>query len=277
MATRIPGPSARIITLLTDFGVDDPFVGVMKGAILSVNPAAKIVDLSHGIGPQDVVQAGYVLVSSYLCFPKGTIHVAVVDPGVGSERRIIGVELDGHTFLAPDNGLLELLLQDHPITRAVWINRAELFRQPVSATFHGRDIFAPVAGYLSLGTDLADVGPIISDVFRGRVPSPTRTPYGLLQGEVICIDRFGNLITNIRAEDLATCIGKPDSAGCEVRAGERVIVGIRRTYSDVPPGKALAVIGSIGRLEIAVHMGNAAQLTGCTRGSRVFVRTGGHA
>ena len=267
----MPDETPRIITLLTDFGLQDPFVGVMKGVALSVNPDARLVDLTHGIRAQDVLQAGYVLASSYRYFPRGSIHVFVVDPGVGGERRIIAAEIDGHIFLGPDNGLLTLLLQDVPMTQAVWVTREELFRQPVSATFHGRDIMAPVAAFLSMGNGLADIGEPVDDVMRIDISAPACRPRRDLQGEVICEDRFGNLITNVRLEDLQAMAGDGDYHACQVRVGERVINGIRRTYSDVAPGKALALIGSIGRLEIAVHMGSAAEITGGGAATKVCI------
>src|SRR5262249_19353343 len=188
---------AGIVALLTDYGLQDPYAGVMKGALLSVNPQARIVDLTHDIPPQDVREGSRVLAAARGYFPDGTVFVAVVDPGVGSDRAIVGVETDRQVFLAPDNGLLSFL--EDSIVRMVRITEAKYFLKPVSKTFHGRDIFAPVAGHLTRGVDLARFGPPLKQLTPLEASLPRRTPDGGIQGEVVTIDRFGNLITNIPA------------------------------------------------------------------------------
>ena len=262
--------TAPLITLLTDFGLQDFFVGVMKGVILSANPHARIVDLCHGIAPQDVRRAGFVLAGAYSYVPEGTIHVCVVDPGVGSSRRILAAEIGGHVFLAPDNGLLSFVLEDQPAGRIIAVKRRRFFRDPVSTTFHGRDIFAPVAGHLSLGRDIGELGEPAGEIVRFDVPAPSLLPDGKLAGEVVCVDRFGNLITNIRREELEGLCGSVRN--CVVRIGRRRMRGVHRAYSSAKPGEMLALVNSLDRLEIAVRDGSAAEVTRRGAGESVFVK-----
>jgi hypothetical protein len=254
-----------IIVLLTDFGLQDPYAGVMKGAILSVNPEARIVDLTHDVPPQDIGEATRILSASRPYFPAGTIFVAVVDPGVGTDRAILAVETDRHTFLAPDNGLLSFLDRSGSIRRIVQVRESRYFLKPVSRTFHGRDIFAPVAGHLSRGVDLARLGPSLNRMTTQESSVPHATSKGALQGEVVSIDRFGNLITNIPGEML------PDARDVKITVGRRSVRTMSRSYADAKKGELLALVGSSGHLEISVNHGSAHKSARINRGDRVLV------
>ena len=193
-----------VITLLTDFGVDDEYVGSMKGVVLSIAPEVTLVDISHHIDPQDIVQAAYLIASTYGYFPKNTVHLVVVDPGVGSDRSIIAVRTETQYFVAPDNGVLTFILEKERLTQAVRIENAAYFLQPVSTTFHGRDIFAPVGAHIARGVRLNELGPVEDSRNLLRIPiqRPHVTPAGELVGQVVWSDRFGNLITNIDSNTL---------------------------------------------------------------------------
>jgi S-adenosylmethionine hydrolase len=246
-----------IISLLTDFGVDDEYVGVMKGVILSINPAAVIVDITHRVEPQNILQAAILIKSTYRYFPEKTIHVIVVDPGVGSDRAILACEKEKHIFLAPDNGVLTLLLDETGNDKVVLIQNSDYFLKPVSRTFHGRDIFAPVAAYLSIGTAIEEFGPALDPRKMIRLPIPKVfiTETGAIVGNVISIDRFGNLITNIDLK-LLTQYGIPEKKAV-IAVGDTTLKGIMPSYISVKPGQALVIIGSRGYLEIAVNKGSA--------------------
>jgi S-adenosylmethionine hydrolase len=262
MATRPCG----IVALLTDFGLRDPYVGVMKGVILSVNPDARIIDLSHDVPSQSILEAYFLLSNTYRYFPAGTVFVAVVDPGVGTDRAILAVETDRYLFLAPDNGLLGFLDRESAIRRIVRVSEKKYFLRPVSNTFHGRDIFAPVAGHLSRGLDPGKLGPETSAMVRITPPTPQVTREGIIRGEVVRVDRFGNLITNIPGDSLAQVGGK-----LEIRVGRAVLRELCRSYGDAPKGKLIAVVGSTGHLEISVNKGNAQKRTGARAGSTVRI------
>jgi S-adenosylmethionine hydrolase len=262
-----------IITLTTDFGLHDEYVGVMKGVILSLAPSVRIVDLTHSIGSQALPEAAYCIASAYSYFPKGTVHVVVVDPGVGSNRKILALCADGHLFIAPDNGVLSLLFNHH-FEAAYEITNRELFRQPVSATFHGRDIMAPVAARLVQGFSPAAVGPAMIPSDLSKLPLPTATvdhAQKTITGQVISIDKFGNLITNIHIDNelLRTVAGQYSQLLVSVCG--LVIIGIQASYASVAPKSPLAVIGSRNTLEIAVNMGNAAEMLRAAPGDMVTV------
>ncbi len=260
--------SRRCITLLTDFGTTDPYVAAMKGVALSVNPEVRLVDITHEVTPHDVTQAAYVLASTFRCFPQGTVHVAVVDPGVGSERRILGAELEGHVFLAPDNGLLSLVWGETGPSRLVSVTNTAYFRHPVSMTFHGRDVFAPVAAHLTLGVDLGEMGKPVDDPVRLEM-ARMRTGENLIEGKIVHVDRFGNLVTNIpRSEVRRLAAGEPGALRVEV--GDAEIRGLSRTYAEAAVGELLALFGSTDMLEISANCGSAADLLGI--GRRTVVR-----
>jgi hypothetical protein len=260
----------RVITLLTDFGGSDPFVGVMKGVILGINPEAVIVDLCHGTTAHDPSEAAFLLVTSYRYFPKGTIHVAVVDPGVGGPRRPILAACDGHLFVGPDNGLLGPIAERGRPSSIRAITAARYFLQPVSTTFHGRDIFAPVAGHLSLGAEPDRFGHPIEDYVRLTLPRPSQRGARSIKGEILHIDCFGNLVTNIARDDLELLASEGPIAALVVRIAGRTLP-IVAYYAQVAPGAPGAVIGSADYLEIFVHQGNASALLRVDRGAELVV------
>ncbi len=253
-----------IITLTTDFGEDSPYVAAMKGVILSINTQVHIVDLTHLIPPQDLRHAAHFLSQSVPCFPAGSLHVVVVDPGVGTERGILYVELGKHRLLVPDNGCWTLLAGDsQPLV--IRLEERQYWRDQVSSTFHGRDIFAPVAGYLSLGIPADKLGKRVSEWVRLEQSAP-RIAADRLEGEVVFIDHFGNLITNIPGSTLEQLGEEIQVAVGHARVERKV-----RTYGEVPPGKLVALVTSAGTLEIAVNQGNAAGQLGVGVGTPVVV------
>lgn len=255
-----------IITLTTDFGEGSPYVACMKGVILGINPAVRFVDLSHQIPPQDLHHAAFFLATAIPEFPPGIIHVIVVDPGVGTERAILYVETEGHRLLVPDNGCWTLLARRAATPpRVLRLTEPRYWRQPVSATFHGRDILAPVAGHLSLGLDPHLLG-AASDWDSLEFPEPVREP-GRLAGEVVFVDHFGNLITNIPGAALEALGTGP----VQVLIGGQAVRRRVRTYGEAVPGTLVALISSAGLLEIAVVQGNAAREMNARPGTPVVV------
>lgn len=248
-----------IITLTTDFGSDDPFAGIMKGVILTVNPDARIVDITHGVPPQNILAGAMALQSSCSYFPRGTIHLAVVDPGVGSSRRPLLAVSDHHAFVGPDNGLLSPLIQSQKGVRVFHLTEEAFFLKPVSQTFHGRDIFAPVAAWLSRGKAPESFGKTIEDWIWLHWPGPQRSSKGLM-GTVLRIDHFGNLITNISLQDLSGR-GAPRDA-IEILIGKHTIHRVCRSYAEAKGGEPFAIMGSAGLLEISVKQASAAALLG---------------
>jgi len=254
-----------LIALTTDFGTVDPWVGIMKGVLATRAPEARVVDLTHGIPPQNVLAGALVLRYALPYFPPGTIHVAVIDPGVGSERRPICVETPREILVGPDNGLLSLAATAPP-ARAYHLKEGRFFPSPRSATFHGRDVFAPVAAALAMGTRPSELGPEIRDMRVLRVPEPRREA-GAIRGEVIYVDHFGNLITNVPQSLLANFPAEPTSISIR---GTRV-AGIAPSYAAVSPGQPVAVVNSWNHLEIAVRDGSAAATLGARVGDEVVV------
>ncbi|MGM0451775.1 MAG: SAM hydrolase/SAM-dependent halogenase family protein [Thermodesulfobacteriota bacterium] len=264
---------AAVIALLTDFGLSDPYAGVMKGVILSVLPSAKIVDLTHRIAPQDIAGAAYALYSSYRYFPDNTVYVVVVDPGVGGARQIVAVKTGNRIFVAPDNGVLTPVVDAEAGAHAVSVKNPEYFCHPVSRTFHGRDIFSPVAAHLAAGKSMARFGPSLSvdDLVRLEVSAPAMDDDGCLAGTVIAVDRFGNLITNIGTNDIYAAFGGDAAHRVKVRIDDGEIAGICETYRSVPSNRPLAIIGSGDMLEISVNGGDAAGYFRKGRGDKIRV------
>lgn len=258
----------RIITLTTDFGSRDAYVAAMKGVILSICPDARLVDVSHEIAPQDIMEAAFVLRDAVQYFPAGTVHLAVVDPGVGGSRRAVALSAGDQLFVGPDNGLFTLLMGSREPDELVVLSRAEYWRTPApSTTFHGRDIFAPAAAHLACGKTLQDVG----------VPSATLEPlYWALpiadeqgvQGWVVHVDRFGNCITNISR---ALLDGGHEGRTVKCYVGTAIIPNVQNTYGDVASGEPLALFGSSGFLEVAVNNGNASKLFSIRKGASVNI------
>lgn len=255
-----------IITLLTDFGHEDAYVGVMKGVALGINPTARLVDLTHMIPAQDVTRAALILRSAVSFFPARTIHVAVVDPGVGSTRAALLIQTPDGFLIGPDNGVLSLAAKRRQPYAAYRLENQAFFRQPVSQTFHGRDIFAPVAAHLSAGVDPADFGPAAESIVELALPEPDVTADGV-RGEVIYVDRFGNLITNLDSAALDGFRGRSLS----VTIGSNAVAGPVTAYAAVEEGTPLALIGSWSVLEIAIRNGNAAERLGARPGTPVTV------
>lgn len=262
-----------IISLLTDFGDRDEYVGVMKGAILSRAPHGVIVDICHHIAPHDIRQAAAMILAAYGHFPEGTLHVMVVDPGVGSERGIVFAQARTCGFLCPDNGLLSGL-QLQGVLQAVWrVTNRSLFAEVVGTTFHGRDIMAPVAGFLASGGNPELLGPpmTIRDlVCLDNLVARSATD-GSLQGIVVSVDRFGNVVTNIGRGLLTSFLDSDLKQFLTVNIAGRQPIPLVSTYSDMPTGKLLAVIGSRDTLELAVNQGSAAALLGVAPGTPVYV------
>jgi len=247
-----------VITLLTDFGLSDPYVGILKGVILEINPNARLVDITHDVPPGSIPEAAFILLEAHEFFPKGTVHLAVVDPGVGGDRRPVAIQTKQHFFVGPDNGLFWPIIDRYPSSRIILLKENQYFLPEISETFHGRDIFAPVAAHLSMGIDIGLLGPILKDPTPLSIPLPEKRD-NLLTGRVIRIDHFGNLITNIHRKTLEEFLGKYRPV---IHLGDIRIDGIRRTYSDGKKGEVVALIGSAGYLEIAVNLGRACDLDG---------------
>ena len=257
--------SRPVITLTTDFGQADGYVGAMKGVILSICPEAALVDISHEIRPQAVVQAAYVLSTAVAYYPPGTVHLVVVDPGVGSQRRPIAVRTERAAYVGPDNGVLSLALDQDPARQAVHLTEPRYRLCSVSATFHGRDIFAPAAAHLACGAPLEEMGETlpVSEMVELPISSPEPQPGGDSKGVILHVDRFGNLITNFQV--------RPHQHGIRVRAGGRWIDQISRTFTDVDRGELLAYIGSSGYLEIAAREASAARILSLDVGDTVQI------
>ncbi len=267
-----------VITLTTDFGLTDAYVAAMKGVILGINPEATLVDICHTIKPQDIAQAAFVLGTVYQSFPKGTIHLVVVDPGVGSQRRAIVLRTPSADFVAPDNGVLSYVIEhsspgpaeDNQLRElgaeleAFAITNARFWRTPVSPTFHGRDIFAPVAAHLSLSRSPADFGERVTSLVTLPLTWPRQEPDGAVVGHILHIDSFGNLITDITGQNL------PSNGGpLDIKVGNQIIHGLSLTYAE---GEGLlALVGSSNRLEISVKGGSAHNLLNTGIGDEVRV------
>jgi S-adenosylmethionine hydrolase len=259
----------RIITLTTDFGLADTFVGAMKGVILSVAPDAAMVDLTHEIPAQDIIAGALALESAVDFFPRGTIHVAVVDPGVGTTRRPIAISTERAIYIGPDNGLFTLALRKTPLRQLVRLSNTSYFRQPVSATFHGRDIFASVAAHLVAGVPYHALGERIESLVELEVREPMEQGDEILL-RLLTIDRFGNLITNLRRERFEAWAD--DRERLRIETGGMEIRGIHATFGDVESGEPVAYFGSGGRLEIAIRDGSAAAVVGARRGDSIVLR-----
>lgn len=254
----------QLITLTTDFGLSDPYVASMKGVILKINPRACIVDITHEIPPQDIQRASFVLYTSYSYFPKGTIHVVVVDPGVGSGRSMLLVKTSYYFFLAPDNGVLAYIFHVHRDAKVYNVMNAQYFQFPISATFHGRDIFAPVAAYLSKGIPPSRFGPEIREFNQGSVPLPEKKNNSI-EGEIVTFDHYGNAITNIPGAWF------DPGQKYQIKVGKIVFSKISNFYQEVPVGSPVALIGSGNTLELSIHGGSAKEEIGLKVGDRIQI------
>ncbi len=267
MPSKQPPKAAPVITLTTDFGTSDHFVGAMKGVILGIAPRVRLVDISHAIAPYSVNEAAFVLSEAWRYFPKGTIHLVVIDPGVGSERRPIVVEAGGHYFVGPDNGVFSLVYETtKPKVRQ--ITNPELMLPKVSRTFHGRDIFAPAAAHLARKILPSRFGKQIHDFVHAPKIKPVRTKSGVWCGAVLKVDRFGNLITNFHVNQFDSVKTRP----IELRVAGQTIRRFALTYADTEIGETFVVLGSSGYLEIAANQANAAELLGSSAGAPVELK-----
>jgi S-adenosylmethionine hydrolase len=266
-------PHHPIITLTTDFGSNDHFIGAMKGVILSIVPEAQIVDICHSVQAFDVLDGALTISQAYSYFPNRTVHVVVVDPGVGTARRPIVASCDKYHFVAPDNGVLSLVYAREQRMHVRHITSQHYFLQPVSNTFHARDIFSPVAAYLAKEVDSLKFGEEVEDYVRFSAPKPKAVDENRLRGVVLKVDRFGNLITNITPQDAPILFGSSGKA-FKIVVGSREITEIHSAYAEGASGEVIGILGSMGFLEIAANRGAAAQLTGAGKGSDVTIILG---
>jgi len=261
-----------VISLITDFGLRDSFVGVMKGVILKVNPSATIVDISHEVANHDLQEAAFILYSSYKYFPQDTIHLVVVDPGVGTARRPILVVGDKYRFIAPDNGVLSYIYREEPLKEVVAITSERYFLPSISSTFHGRDIFAPVAGWLSTGIDPLKFGEPVQDYVRLPLPDLVQSDDSTLKGAIIHIDKFGNLITNIDRATFERMLKSGSGRKFVLRVGGEEVVKLKETYAQGKKGELFLLFNSFGLLEITSYMRSAAGLLKLQRGDEVLIK-----
>jgi S-adenosylmethionine hydrolase len=263
-----PPVANSVITLTTDYGTNDHLVGVLKGVILKINPDVTIVDITHHVTPFDLLDGALAIGCAYSYFPPRTIHVVVVDPGVGTERRPLLVTAENQYFIAPDNGVLSLVYEREPNVVVRHANAEHYYLQPVSKTFHGRDIFAPVAAWLAKGGQTASMGEEITDYKRFALPKPKKSEGGL-KGVVMRVDSFGNLITNFRREDLPESV--LTSGKIQLQAGTHSITRLVDTFANGNNGEAIAYFGSSGYLEIGVNKSNASRALTLGRGTAVVL------
>jgi hypothetical protein len=253
---------APILTLTSDFGLSDHYVAAMKGVILGICPPARIVDISHGVSPFEIAEGAYLIAQAYPCFPRKTVHVVVVDPGVGTARRPMLLEAAGQYFVGPDNGVLSMIYsrEKHKVRL---ISNDRYFRQPVSRTFHGRDIFAPVAAHLAAGVPPSRMGKLILDYLRPSFEKPQRTGKRTWTGRILRIDRFGNIITNFQVSDFPDL----DRKNFSLEIGPRQVGVMAHNYAECGAGELFVIAGSSGYLEISVSQGSAARAIGCETGA----------
>jgi S-adenosylmethionine hydrolase len=254
----------RIITLTTDFGLSDHFVGVMKGVILGIAPAAQVIDISHGVQPFQIADGAFTIAQAYRYFPKKTIHMVVVDPGVGSARRPLLAEMAGQYFIAPDNGVLSMIFAREK-AKVRHITGERYFLHPLSRTFHGRDVFSPVAAHLAAGVTPAQFGKRIEDCLRASFNKPTQTGKHSWIGTILKADHFGNLATNFHIDQFPSI----RTHAFTLKAGSQTIARLALTFSECAPGELFVVVGSSGYLEVAARQGSAAKALSCSAGSPV--------
>jgi len=260
----------RTITLLTDFGNHDAYAGIMKGVISGINPSANVIDICHNVPPQDVFQGAYLLYTAYKYFPKGTVHVGVVDPGVGSQRKIVCVKTSNYLFLVPENGILSFILREERPQSIFQVANNTYFLPSPSTTFHGRDIFAPVAAHLSLGVSPEKLGPLVNKLSELEIPEPIYKKGNTeIEGAIISVDVFGNLITNITEQAIKKLRISPGNMLTII--GRRKIHGLHTSYSEVEISEPLVLTGSAGYLEISVNQGNAQNYFHAKRGAKIRI------
>lgn len=259
-----------LITLTTDFGLNDHFVGTIKGVILDIAPEAEIIDICHAVQAFDVLDGALTIAQAYSYFPNATVHMVVVDPGVGTARRPIVLSTGRHYCVAPDNGVLSLVYAREERLQVRHIDAAHYYRQPVSNTFHARDIFAPVAAYLAKGVEVAKFGEEITDFVRFNAPKPKATDGHTLRGVVLKVDRFGNMITNFTPQDVPALF-QANPPAFKILVGKCEISEIHANYAEGAPNEVFGILGSMGYLEIAANRAAAAQIIGTGKGSEVNI------
>jgi hypothetical protein len=257
-----------IVTLTTDYGTSDHLVGALKGVILKIVPDATIVDITHNVTPFDLLDGALAIGSSYSYFPPRTIHVVVVDPGVGTERRPLLVSAETQYFVAPDNGVLSLIYEREENVLVRHANVEHYYLQPVSKTFHGRDVFAPIAGWLAKGAQAASMGDEITDYKKFAMPKP-KSAEGATKGVVLRVDSFGNLITNLKIEDFPASASETGTV--QIAAGSHTVTKLVDTFAKGAPGEPFAYVGSTGFVEIGINRGNASKSLGVGRGTQVIL------
>jgi S-adenosylmethionine hydrolase len=259
-----------LITLTTDFGLNDHFVGTIKGVILDIAPEAEIVDICHAVQAFDVLDGALAIAQAYSYFPNGTIHLVVVDPGVGTARRPILLSTGRHYFVAPDNGVLSLIYSHAERIEVRHIDAEHYYRQPVSSTFHARDVFAPVVAYLAKGVEPAKFGEEITDFVRFNAPKPKPVDAQTLRGVVLRVDRFGNIVTNFTQQDVPALF-QANPPAFKIRVGKHEITEIQANYAEGAPNQVFGILGSMGYLEISANRAAAAQIIGIGKGSEVNI------
>jgi hypothetical protein len=259
-----------LITLTTDFGLNDHFVGTIKGVILDIAPEAEIVDICHAVQAFDVLDGALAIAQAYSYFPNGTIHLVVVDPGVGTARRPILLSTGRHYFVAPDNGVLSLIYSHAERIQVRHIVAEHYYRQPVSSTFHARDVFAPVVAYLAKGVEAAKFGEEITDFVRFNAPKPKPVDGQTLRGVVLRVDRFGNIVTNFTPQDVPALF-QANPPAFKIRVGKHEITEIHANYTEGAPNQVFGILGSMGYLEISANRAAAAQIIGAGKGSEVSI------
>ena len=262
-----------IISLITDFGQENHFVGVIKGVILNINPDVEIVDITHQVGSYDIFDAAFTLAQSYKYFPTDTIHMVVVDPGVGTARRPLLARSMNYKFVAPDNGVLSLIYEKEENLEVRHITSDHYFMNPVSNTFHGRDIFAPVVGWLSKWVDVDKFGEVIEDYAKFSAPKPKRIDEKLLKGVALKVDKFGNIITNITPEDVPQLFSE-NPPPFRIIINQQEVTRLNLAYSMGKPSEIFAIVGSSGFIEICTNRGSASKMLNANRGAEVGVMIG---
>jgi S-adenosylmethionine hydrolase len=263
-----------VVTLTTDFGSNDHFVGTIKGVILEIVPDATIVDICHAVQPFDVLDGALTIAQAYSYFPTSTVHLIIVDPGVGTARRPIIASSERHHFVGPDNGVLSLIYGREERMHVRHVTADHYYLQPISNTFHGRDIFAPIAGYLAKGVETEKFGEEISDFVRFNAPRPKPAGENSLRGVVLKVDRFGNLVTNITEKDAPTLF-QSDPPPFKITVGNSEIADIKESYAQGVPKQVFGILGSMGYLEISANRASAAQILGAGKGSEVTLQLEG--
>ena len=263
-------PRRPIVTLITDFGTGDHLVGAMKGVIVNINPDAEVVDICHEISSYDIFDAAFTLAQSYRFFPSDTIHVVVVDPGVGTARRPLLARSMNYRFVAPDNGVLSLIYEREESVEVRHVTSDHYFLNPVSNTFHGRDIFAPIAGWLSKWVEVDKFGEVITDYAKFTSPKPKRVSDNLIKGMTLKVDKFGNIITNISPEDVPQLFAE-NPPPFKIIINQQEITHLNPAYSLGKPSELFAIVGSSGFIEISTNRGSAAKTLNAGRGVEVGV------